>query len=268
MKLFGRKPARYLFGLIRLPQFLQACWRALLVYQQPVRVIFSYVTRRVPRDRVVRLRDGHVIHLSNDSADILTVFLVFAREDYGRITPGSVVVDIGANIGVFALFAACSGARIVEAYEPSAESFSLLQQNIAANGFDNVIHAKRYAVVGEMSGPVKFPRSSSVHNAILSNNVADAVDFDLVSTRTLSQVVAAAGSVDLLKLDCEGAEYDIFLKASCADVRRAAEIRPEYHVGPRDALIEKLRSHGFLQRRLIGGTGGGGCLWLVRGSGT
>lgn len=79
---------------------------AVRVFESPLLVIWSYLTRRPPAERLVRLRNGYVIHLSEDPADIVTVFLIYAREDYGSVAPGTVVVDIGANIGVFALFAA------------------------------------------------------------------------------------------------------------------------------------------------------------------
>src|SRR5437868_6234815 len=149
MKVLGRSPGRLWAGLFHLPGFLAACWRALFVFSQPLKVVLGYVRRRPIGDRIVGLRGGRVMHLSQDDADIVTAFLVFARRDYGTVEKGASVVDIGANIGSFAIFAACSGARSVQAFEPNASSFAVLQRNIVANGFETVIQAHHRAVVGK-----------------------------------------------------------------------------------------------------------------------
>jgi FkbM family methyltransferase len=265
MKLFGRKPERYFLGLKSLPLFCTALWRAFFVFQNPLAIIWSYIVRRSPRGNVVRLRNGHAISLSRDPADIVTVFLIFAREDYGKVAPGTTVIDIGANIGVYALFAAFSGAKDVYAFEPSASSYEVLTKNIVANGLEPIIRAKCVAVVGLPSDPVKFPRSSNVMNAILPDS-SESDDYDLVSTLTLSEIVSPLDSVDLLKMDCEGAEYDIILRTSEANILKVAEIRMEYHRGPRDELVARLTGFGYAVRQFMSEESGGGCLWLTRNS--
>lgn len=263
MRLFGRKPERYLSAVKNLPMFVAACWHALFVFKSPLAVIWGYVLRKPPSDGRVLLQSGHVIELSADAADIVTVFLIFARQDYGRIVPGTTVVDVGANIGVFALFAALGGARVVHAYEPSASSYDCLKKNIEANGLENVIIAERRAVVGLPSSVVKFPRTSSVMNAIL-DDASEETDYDLVPAVTFSEIVGRAGPIDMLKLDCEGGEYDIFLNTAEADVRKTAEIRMEYHHGPRDEMIARLSGMGYAVRQFMDEGAGAGYLWLTR----
>ena len=263
MKLFGRKPERYLLGLKQLPLFLTASWRAFAVFEHPLTTIWLYIVRQPPHDGVIRLRGGHIIHLSSDPADIVTVFLIFAREDYGEIIPGSNIIHIGANIGVFALFAAFSGAKNVYAFEPSASSYKVLLKNIRANGLDSIIQAERLAVVGRPCAPVKFPRSSDVMNAILPDS-QNSDDYDLVPTITLAEIVLPLNSVDLLKSDCEGAEYNIFLQTGEEDIRKITEIRMEYHCGPRDELIARPIGLGYTVRQFMNESEGGGCLWLTQ----
>ena len=57
------------------------------------------------------------------------------------ILPGDIVFDVGANIGVFTLYAAKQRAHIY-AFEPIPPTFELLQHNIHLHGFDNVAHAR------------------------------------------------------------------------------------------------------------------------------
>ncbi len=54
------------------------------------------------------------------------------------LRPGEVVWDIGANIGLYSLYAALDPAVRVLAFEPGAASFALLVRNIEANHCSNV----------------------------------------------------------------------------------------------------------------------------------
>lgn len=58
-----------------------------------------------------------------------------------------VIVDVGANIGVFSMYAAALGFPQVIAIEPIQANFDLLQQSVAANRFANV-QLHRVRVVG------------------------------------------------------------------------------------------------------------------------
>ncbi|MBF0395183.1 MAG: FkbM family methyltransferase [Desulfobacterales bacterium] len=263
MKIFGRRPERYILGLKALPSFLVALWRVFIIFRHPLIIIWSYILRKPLRDGTVRLRNGRVIYLSEDSADIVTIFLIFAREDYGKIIPGTIIIDIGANIGVFALFAAFSGAKRVYAFEPCASSYELMLKNIRANGLGSIIHANCLAVVGFHIKSVKFPRHSNVMNAILSD-FSDYDDYNLVQTITLPEIISHLNSVDLLKLDCEGAEYDILLQAGNTVIQKIREIRMEYHCGPIDKIIARMDSIGYAVRQFISENHGGGYLWLIR----
>lgn len=265
MKLFGRKPARYVLGLKQLPAFLAASWRACFVFERPLTVLWAYIARRSPPGGEILLRKGGVIRLSSDPADVVTVFIIFARKDYGKVEPGSTVIDVGANIGVFALYAALSGAKAVYAFEPSASSYETLLANIKVNGLESVIHAERRAVVGRPRTAVKFPRGSDVMNAIIPDS-QEGEDYDLVPAVALSEIVASGDSFSLLKSDCEGGEYDIFLQASEADILKILEIRMEYHGGPRDELIARLKGFGYKVRQFMIEDAGGGYIWLAKNS--
>jgi len=261
--MFGRSPAVVWAALWRLPQFLSAAVECTRVFRQPARVLAAYVRRRNPPDRRVELRDGTVLHLTDDDADIVTVFLVFCRMDYGRVEPGSRVIDIGANIGVFAVFAARCGASEVHAYEPTAESLACLQRNIVDNGLDGVIHAVRAAVTGAPSGPVWFPRRSSVLNT-LSAERPSAADSDQVPTVTLAGVLASFPTVDLIKMDCEGAEFDIFRHTAPAAFSGVRAVRLEFHRGPREELLAAIDQLGYRRVFEVDEGHEGGQLWLVR----
>lgn len=262
MAILGRSPARLWSAAGRLPEFSRASWRCVRLFRSPWTVLSAYIRRRNPASGRVTLRDGLVIHLSGDHSDIVTVFLVFCRHDYGVVEPGSEVVDIGANIGVFALFAAWCGAARVRAYEPTEESFTCLERNVRENQLQDRVLLHRAAVVGRPTGPVWFPRRSSVFNAI--GGAGADTDRQEVATVTLSEILAGGEAVDLMKLDCEGGEYDILLHSPPAVFDAVRTMKLEYHRGPQAEMMAALDRLGYRRRQFMDEGEGGGYLWLVR----
>ena len=71
------------------------------------------------------------------------------------ILPGDIVLDVGANIGVFALCAAKQGAQVY-AYEPIPGTFELLQQNIHLHGLDNIVHPRNIGLSDRSEEKIMF----------------------------------------------------------------------------------------------------------------
>ena len=67
-----------------------------------------------------------------------------------RFRGDSVVVDLGASIGTFAIYAATSAPNVrVYAYEPMPDFFRLMQANISLNGLDASVTCFNMAVAGD-----------------------------------------------------------------------------------------------------------------------
>jgi FkbM family methyltransferase len=75
------------------------------------------------------------------------------------ISPGDIVLDVGANIGVFALSAAKQGAQVY-AYEPIPGTFGLLQQNIQLHGLDNMVHPRNIGLSDRSEEKIMFHHPS------------------------------------------------------------------------------------------------------------
>jgi FkbM family methyltransferase len=155
------------------------------------------------------------------------------------------VVDIGANLGAFALYAARRNARTVLAYEPNGAAFRCLQRNVEANGLSGTVRPRQLAVSAVAGQDVRFPLAPSVYNRIVPDE--ETGEFETVRTTSLAEILArdAAQGIDLLKLDCEGAEYDILFSAAPSDIARIREIRMEYHAARETELTAYLRNAGF-----------------------
>ena len=109
-----------------------------------------------------------------------------------------------------------------------------------------------------------FPRSSDPSNA--SVQATDAADYAPVHTISFGDILARNNlkRVDLLKLDCEGAEYPIILESPTEAWSAIQEMKLEYHLGNHEQLVERLRQLGFTLQSHRPTTSSVGHLWLSR----
>jgi FkbM family methyltransferase len=132
------------------------------------------------------------------------------------ITPASVVLDVGANIGTHTLPFA-RGAACVYAFEPQPTVFHLLQTNIEKNGLTNV---KLFNTgVSQSRGPLLMPRrdyaqSDNFGAVTLSQPgiTGGGADRELVHSLAIDDL--ALSSCDLMKVDVEGMEFDVLAGAA------------------------------------------------------
>lgn len=191
------------------------------------RFMTAYALGLVPR-RPYEFRSGARLKVGR-GVDHVPIVEVFLRRDYGDVSPGATVLDLGASTGVFAVFAAASapGARII-AYEPMRGAFELLVENVRRNDADVVCHNAAVTATGAEAAlyidgeGLFFP--SLVPPASRARSVS-------VPSVTLEQVLERdrLSTVDLLKLDIEGAEYEVLYNTPRDCLDRIAEIRMEAH---------------------------------------
>ena len=110
----------------------------------------------------------------------------------------------------------------VHAFEPHPENFAQLRRNIELNGWR--VRATQTALAGR-SGERSLHNSSRADSAYLVDTGGDF----RVSAVSLSEYLEGCGVVDLLKLDVEGAEYELFTNAYEAITSSVRRIVLEYH---------------------------------------
>ena len=171
-----------------------------------------------------------------------------------EISTADVVVDIGAHIGVFSVFASRLASKgRVYSVEPVPENFEMLKRNLIANGMDRVV-ALNLAVSDKRGVTDLFICGGNTGgNSLLSTFGGNAVTSRIsVNTVSLSDMMSenAISEIDFLKMDCEGGEYAIMY--SCPDrvVSSIKKISMEYHNIDSDkrngkAMKAFLESKGF-----------------------
>jgi FkbM family methyltransferase len=137
-----------------------------------------------------------------------------------------IVVDIGANVGLFSLFAART-ARAVYALEPSSRNFMYLTANTRAVP---QISTHRIAL-GGFDGTALLRTSGSPTTYTLAGDTADGSAVETVNVWSLNTLFTELqiGHCDYMKIDCEGAEYEILLSAEPAILEKVGRIVLEFH---------------------------------------
>ena len=182
---------------------------------------------------IYRLRNGIKYSVRKGTSDKGVINDIWIRNTYipkgFEIRETDIIIDIGAHIGVFAIFAAKkAGKGKVFAIEPFPENYSLLTENVKLNDADNVITLNA-AVCGKPGKKSLFLSEESVcHSFYKFQNQSERKL--VVDGITLHGIMEKNGleRVDLLKIDCEGAEYDILLNDKKA-LDKIDRITMEYH---------------------------------------
>ncbi len=160
------------------------------------------------------------------------------------------VVDIGAALGDFSVFAgqACPQGQVL-AFEPYPPSFELLRKNLALNGLTNV-EPRPVAVAARAEAQTLAVTGAAVQHRTVGEAGVDTQTVTVAGT-TLGHILDGlpGGHCDFLKLDCEGAEYDILMSTAPEHLARIEHICLEVHDGVTDHsrhdLADFLRRHGF-----------------------
>lgn len=204
---------------------------------------------------LLRLADGtqFKVRTAMDVWIVIETYIGHTYEqDVFEIESDWLIIDIGAGLGEFCITAAkkCSKG-IVYAYEPFRESYDLMQENILLNKVANVV-GYPYGVGGHV-GPLRLNKASGNpvwYSTVMNDNVVGEND-TIVQGTTLDEIFEASHiqKCDLLKIDCEGGEYDILFHASPLTLQKIERVCLEYHNGMtkfdhRD-LVRFLECNGF-----------------------
>jgi FkbM family methyltransferase len=180
-------------------------------------VRFQVRGRLLGRRSITRLGDRSVIwsqlHRTASSKAVYAnppdypEMLVWARE----LTPGSLFIDVGANIGLYTIWACEHGARVV-ALEPAADTFELLRENVALNGYE--AHLMR-AAAGDRDGIASFTSGRDCTNRL------DPSGEDEVRVVTIDSVLDGQVA-EGMKVDVEGHELAVLM--GCRDALASGRI--------------------------------------------
>jgi FkbM family methyltransferase len=244
---------------------------ALLLRAWCVRESAAFLAREVARRRVVaayRVRGGdRRLLLRHRTGDVVTLGEVFHRPDYepppeaaARIPAAPRIVDLGANVGYFGVYAFGRWPKArIEAYEADPENAALLERCIALNHLGERWHVHR-AAAGVRDGVLTFKAGEFATSRAALPGEPGTIEVPMVD------VVPELAGQDLLKMDIEGGEWAILLDDRFAEVRPPVMVF-EYHPHlcpspePAAAIAERLAVLGCRTHAVFARPDGHGQLW-------
>ena len=227
------------------------------------RAVARYLIRRFRRTRDawtgrIRFNDGMELEVSSSLGGLSAYYEIFIQQVYGRepdfIPSGEdMVVDVGASIGIYSIWAAMrqgAGATLLS-IEPHPESFTLLERNVRMNG----IRAHLFNVgCSDASGSLELHFDPS-HLVTSSFHGIGAGRASIgVPVRTLDELVLGTPGPKhrlLLKIDVEGWELSV-LRGATRSLERASRVVME--CGDEEAAgdaVGYLGDHGFQLANIV-----------------
>lgn len=197
-----------------------------------------------------RLKSGEKFLIRNNTYDLTILNEILIYQQYGNpkelTEENAVVIDIGAHIGIFSVFAARISKNIsVYSFEPVSENYSILKKNVAINNLDNQIKCFNLGITKKGGKRYLYFDKKNTGGHSLFRSSADKV---LINTIKLEEVfrINEIRYCNLLKIDTEGAEYEIIPNLSKMYLKRIKNIVIEYHNnGEVGSLVEILNKNGF-----------------------
>lgn len=201
------------------------------------------------------MKNGLIVTVRRNHADASILSEVFLDNCYVRdihLRPHPVVVDIGGFIGDFALFAVkCLDARRVVICEPSPKNLSLLKRNVANNHLEDRIEVVEKAVTDgkDVLMNVDAPDRKQAMVSAYGNPIQERKPVPGITLAALAEEHHLE-DIDLLKIDCEGGEYDILSTVSASLFLHIENIVFECHEIEQyqarlKAVKERLKDNGY-----------------------
>ena len=214
------------------------------------------IRSRMERPYVFKLRDGTSFLTPHDGVNFQLLWREnWVEEVYAKggihIAPEATVVVIGANIGLFSIWAAtrCERGRVI-AVEPSPTMADFVRRNAARNRKSiTVLQVACGGAEGKavLYTPYGDEAKNTLHAPDPSIPVRALADVEVVTLKELFKR-SNVEKCDLLKIDCEGSEYDILLKSPVEVLDRVHQIALEYHPGFNESDTPG-KLEGFLKDR-------------------
>lgn len=239
------------FNKLRILSLLRLPWIVANVEDWPAQLGHLLFSRPVTS---LRMRDRTTFTFLTPMPEVVVeTYCMHVYTPPHAISPWGVVVDVGANVGIFSIYAAqrlVPQGRVLS-LEPNPRCIEVLKRNLAANHIGSV--EVRAGALGARGGMVQLHIDvrDSGGSTIYGSRNGPAFEVPLLSP---VELLSWAPRIDLLKLDCEGGEHPLICATSSEDWRNVQSVVAEYHLhfgtgypsdGDASLLAERLRGFGF-----------------------
>lgn len=178
------------------------------------------------------------------------------ERDYVKVSNGDVVVDIGANYGVFSLYAQQFNPSKVYAVEPIKSTFKCMSKNLEEYGvvcvnkaISNTDGFEVFAITDVNGNNFSIKNSEGYHpSQMINEEIVETVDINtFINDYNIEKI-------DFLKVDCEGGELDLFEQIDKTYLsNNIKKIAIEYHSNSIKLRVTQiLIENGFTIEDIVG----------------
>ena len=206
------------------------------------------------KEKIIYFKNGMKCIIRNKSDSIAFFENYFLKVNNPNkkfeIKKEDIVIDIGSHIGYFTIYAANNADQgLVYSIEPYKESFKILEKNLKLNNLTNVklFNAAISKVTEQIT--LYIDKKNHIGNSIFETN--ETIESEKVDSFSLKDFVNnnKIEKIDFLKIDCEGAEFEILLNFDKELMKKINKISAEVHengnTGSLDELVDFLRKNNF-----------------------
>ncbi len=182
-------------------------------------------------------------------------------EKQHRLSIGDVVIDAGANIGIFSLKAAreIGPSGTLLAVEPATKTFAKLKTNVSNNHFQNIRLFQ--CAAGPTNGEATlYLERHDGHSSLYTRPGRDR-NSERVPVRPLDDILESSGlkRCDFLKIDTEGAELGVLEGAEriLSDFRPYLSMETHKFGAKTQDILDFLEKRGYAVEHDLGADGSG-----------
>lgn len=170
---------------------------------------------------------------SKTSSDLGTIREIWVNREYNPngfdIKNGYSVIDIGAHKGYFSVFAGLQAKDVfVYSFEPFSNNYNFLVDNIKLNDLQNRVKVFNIGISGYKSKKRLYISKEDMGGHSIYRKGGEFVEIDCITLKDILRMNKIE-KCDFLKLDCEGAEYEILFNTSENTLNKISKISLEYH---------------------------------------
>ena len=164
---------------------------------------------------------------------------------YGTLCDGmqfdGIVIDAGANVGLFTWLAKQNKAHRIYSIEPDRHTFSYLEKNFKTD--PSVILINKAMTSNENGTKFYYSIGNSVANTTKANVLTNYIE-DYVPTISLNSILKIENTVNMVKLDIEGSEFEVFDNLTASHFEKINQFFIEFH-DISTSIKNKLIDHSF-----------------------
>lgn len=203
-----------------------------------------------PSTHTIKFQKRELTIITRDEADLSVTEEIFKDHDYQLIDQvitkaKNPIIDVGGHIGLFSLYTSILNPNVpIYSFEPEPDNFQTLKQNLKINKVKNV--TAKCLAVSSQDGEAVLHLAPDSHNHSLLEINSPSIS---IQTKSFERILEPFQRASLAKIDCEGAEFDIFENTPTAALKKVHTYYIEYHqYQPQlqhQKLTQRLQSLGY-----------------------